>query len=170
MTSLGFVKNCSKRNLYKGKGSILIRRLLKNYENNDKRAEVCVVNEAIAGNDSGKDKFSLSEMFDVAESGVGDEDSFEKYMGRKFSAPALHKMRAIKKESDHGDNLIKFWISQEGVYPDLKKVALRIYATPVSSCSSERNFSAVNRIITADRSGLKSSLVEDILFLRTMEQ
>ncbi|KAI0564987.1 Ribonuclease H-like protein [Gracilaria domingensis] len=108
MRSLGFVKDCSKRNLYKGKGSILIHRLLKNYENKHKSAEVCVVNEAIARNDLGKDKFCLSEMFEIAESGVGDEDAFDKYMGRKFSAPALHKMRAVKKESDHGDNLVNF--------------------------------------------------------------
>ncbi|KAI0563666.1 zinc finger BED domain containing protein [Gracilaria domingensis] len=170
LRSLGFVENCEKRNMFKAKGAILIKRLLRNYAGaGNEDTDVCIVNDVIAPKELGKESFNLSDMFDIADREMADLDSFEKYMGRSFPLPVLQQLRTVKKEGeDHKTKLVKFWISQSALYPDLSKVALRLYATPVSSASSERNFSAVNRIVTADRSKLKSNLVEDMLYLRSM--
>jgi len=63
--------------------------------------------------------------------------------------------------------VVRFWVSMERILPSLAKVAYRIYGTPVSSSASERTFSAVNRIVTPDRSRLSPALVEDIVYCRS---
>ena len=63
---------------------------------------------------------------------------------------------------------IRFWHNHRSSYPDLYKVAQRLYAIPVSSCASERVFSAVNRIITRDRAILSSKALEEIVVVRSL--
>lgn len=67
----------------------------------------------------------------------------------------------------HG--VAEFWARSDGAYPDLSKVALRVLATPASSASSERDFSAVSRILTPERSTIYSDMLNDILLLRSAE-
>ncbi|KAI0557114.1 Zinc finger BED domain containing protein [Gracilaria domingensis] len=170
MRLLGFVKDSSKRNAYKSKGSVLVKRLLRNYVETDKAKDVeaLTFNDSVAPKDLGAQSFCLYDMFDIVEGNDGDVDAYEKYMIRKFPLSTLKQLKSIGSEDDHGTNPIKFWLSQETVCPELTKVALCIYAIPVSSSSSERNFSAVNRMITADRSRLESNIVEDMMYLRSM--
>ncbi|KAI0559172.1 Ribonuclease H-like protein [Gracilaria domingensis] len=90
LRSLGFVKNCEKRNMFKAKGAILIKRLLRNYAGaGNKETDVCSVNDVIAPKELGKESFNLSDMFDIADREMADLDSFEKYMGRSFPLPVL---------------------------------------------------------------------------------
>lgn len=63
---------------------------------------------------------------------------------------------------------IRFWHTHKGAFPNIFKVALRVYATPVSSCASERVFRAVNRIVTRDRAGLNMTTLEDIILVRSL--
>ncbi|KAI0558044.1 Zinc finger BED domain containing protein [Gracilaria domingensis] len=168
MRSLSFVRDTAKRNVYRGKGSVLVKRMLRNYDKVEKKGNEIVATDVVAPKELGTDSFCLSDMFDVADTSEGDIDSFEKYMSRKFPLSISKPLKTSASDEDHGTKLIRFWINQEAHYPDLSKVALRIYATPVSSSTSERNFSAVNRILTAERSRLKSDVIEDMLYLRSI--
>jgi len=62
---------------------------------------------------------------------------------------------------------VKFWAMRKSSYPRLSEICFRLYAIPVSSCSSERFFSAVKRIVTNDRSRLQSDILQDILIVRS---
>lgn len=55
-------------------------------------------------------------------------------------------------------------LGKVSIYPEVKEVVLRIYDTAVFSCRSERKFSAVNRIVTHDRTRLKYSIAGDQVF------
>ena len=63
--------------------------------------------------------------------------------------------------------IFRFWYRSSEMYPHLSKVAIRLFATPPSSCASERNFNVVNRIVTPQRNRLNSSTIEDHLLLRS---
>ncbi len=63
--------------------------------------------------------------------------------------------------------MVYYWKRRSSMYPNLYKVALRIFATPASSCQSERNFSAVNLVLTDNRLRTEPAIVEDILYLRS---
>ena len=63
---------------------------------------------------------------------------------------------------------VRFWHNHRSSYPDLYKDAQRLYAIPVSSCASERVFSAVNRIVTRDRAKLSSSALEENVVVRSL--
>jgi len=62
---------------------------------------------------------------------------------------------------------VNFWYKMQGTYPALFAVARHIFATPVSSCASERVFSAVKRGFTNYRSRMKSEILEDIVVMRS---
>jgi len=59
--------------------------------------------------------------------------------------------------------VVKFWYARKGTYPNLYKVAMRVYATPASSSSSERVFSRLKNIVTAQRSHLSAQHLSDLI-------
>lgn len=61
--------------------------------------------------------------------------------------------------------VVKNWIEYWGHFPTLSKVALRTMATLVSSARSERHFSVVSRLVTADSSYLGDGVIADMTFL-----
>lgn len=169
MRSLSFISDMEERRVLKMKGTVMIRRMAKKYhksalqretggESNTERDEL-----RLRQNTLGEHSFRLEDAFDMPEFDASESDTLTKYMGKRFSRPVLEGV------SNRG-GLIKFWVGQEHIYPDLAKVSFRIFATPVSSASSERNFSAVNRILTSDRSRLDSSLLEDLMYARSAVQ
>jgi hypothetical protein len=64
-----------------------------------------------------------------------------------------------------------FWKQKEKRkrYPYLTRLAARYFSIPCSSASVERQFSAAGQIITQRRSNLDPSTVNNIIFLRSIE-
>ena len=70
----------------------------------------------------------------------------------------------------HTDPL-SFWKQkqQRVAFPNLTRLACRFFAIPCSSAAVERQFSAAGQIVTQRRSNLDPSTVNNILFLRSIE-
>lgn len=71
--------------------------------------------------------------------------------------PGFHMVQDSLKASH---SIAGYWVSQTDRLPILSRVALRKYATPPSSSSSERDFSLVNRLITYHRTRLEVEIFE----------
>ncbi len=68
-----------------------------------------------------------------------------------------------------GDNftIMEFWYNRKAQFPNLYAIATRIYATPVSSAASDRVFSALKLLFDDKRSRLGTSLVDDMIVVRS---
>lgn len=114
---------------------------------------------------AGKRKFSLLKYADThfGSSTAGDEVNRYniKYIG------CLEKDK--DKFMDDEFSAMRFWFENKIAFPKLFKVAKRSFGTPVSFCSSERVFNAVNRIVSRDRANTSSTLLEDIVVIRSSE-
>ena len=55
------------------------------------------------------------------------------------------------------------------VFPNLSKLARRIYSIPCTSAAVEREFSVAGQIVNQRRSNLDPTTVNNILFLRSIE-
>ena len=64
--------------------------------------------------------------------------------------------------------VLRFWHERKNQFPNIFSVALRIYAIPVSSAESERVFSALQLVVNEKRSTLSSSLIDDIMVIRSL--
>lgn len=64
--------------------------------------------------------------------------------------------------------IIRYWINHRCRYQMLSKVAFRVLATPAFSAGSERHFSAVNKLVTTDRSCLGDIMIADMTFLKSV--
>jgi hypothetical protein len=66
---------------------------------------------------------------------------------------------------------LSFWKKQNhrAAFPNLTRLACRFFAIPCSSAAVERQFSAAGQIVTQRRSNLDPSTVNDIIFLRSIE-
>jgi hypothetical protein len=64
---------------------------------------------------------------------------------------------------------LHFWKKNESNYPCLSRLAKRYFAIPCSSAAVEREFSAAGQIVSQRRSTLEPSTVNNILFLRSIE-
>lgn len=106
--------------------------------------------------------FQLSNIFDMPVGTVSIQDEYSLF---KKDQPSPSDLAFHSSDEDFG--VVMYWNMYKEENMMLSKLALRVYATPASSCSSERNFSAVNRIITDDRSRLSSELLKIIMYLRS---
>ncbi len=66
-------------------------------------------------------------------------------------------------------NPLRFWKENEFKFPTLSRLAKRYFAIPCSSAAVEREFSAAGQIVSQRRSTLEPSTVNNILFLRSIE-
>jgi len=91
--------------------------------------------------------------------------------GNELSRYFLEKLCAmnIDEEAFTKDHFatFRFWVSHKSKFPTLFEVCIRMYSIPVSSCSSERVFSAVERIVSNDRSRLDSDILHNIVLVRS---
>jgi hypothetical protein len=73
-------------------------------------------------------------------------------------------------KDDYTDPL-SFWRQQriQLVFPTLYRLVKRIFAVPCSSASGECQFSAAGQIVTQRRSNLDPSTVNNLIFLRSIE-
>jgi len=151
LRSLSFIGESVKREHLKAKGVDFIRRMLDSVqmlekdssstENSSKRPDK---RRRIATERSTVGKFSLADMLDCPEPPSRCLGEVKRYMEDAFeSLDTDDLMRSDEME------VVRFWLYNSKNCSFLKKVAFRGYAKPASSCSSERDFSCVNRIITA---------------------
>ena len=63
---------------------------------------------------------------------------------------------------------LKRWYDKKNQFPNLYAVAARIYSTPVSSSASKRIFSTLEPFVDDKRSGLSTSLIDDMIVIRSL--
>lgn len=167
MRGLSFVLNMQERKQLKYKGCDLIRKMMGKVskatpasEEMSRHQPVPLDDSRMTPNSLGVKSFRLDDAFDFPDFSGTDTDGLSKYLGTSFARSTMDIL-----SSENG--LAEFWLTTEHSWPELTKIALRVLATPVSSCSSEHNFSAVNRIVTADRSRFKSDVLEDLIIVRS---
>ena len=64
--------------------------------------------------------------------------------------------------------VVKCWYAQRMKFPNLFALAVRVFATPVSSCTSERVFSTLKIFVDEKRSHLSTSLVDDMIVIHSL--
>ena len=64
--------------------------------------------------------------------------------------------------------VLRFWHERKNQLPNVFYVALRIHAIPVSSAASERVFSALQLLVNEKRSTLSTSLIDDMIAIRSL--
>ncbi|CAF2045445.1 unnamed protein product [Rotaria magnacalcarata] len=87
--------------------------------------------------------------------------------------PGMNKIdryNALTVEEEY-TNPLTFWQQQhiQLAYPTLYRLAKRTFAVPCSSAAVERQFSAAGQIVTQRRSNLDPSTVNNLIFLRSIE-
>jgi len=92
--------------------------------------------------------------YNVASSTTPDVPEFERYI----SAPA-------PSASDGDVDALKWWASNERLYPATAMVARQFLSVPATSCQSERQFSAAGRLISKLRTRLDGDRVDTLIFL-----
>jgi hypothetical protein len=73
------------------------------------------------------------------------------------------------KDNETYANPLIFWRQHEQTFPHLSKLAKKLFSIPCSSAAVEREFSAAGQLVTQRRSSLDPSTINDIIFLRSME-
>ncbi|CAF3706922.1 unnamed protein product [Rotaria sordida] len=73
------------------------------------------------------------------------------------------------KDNEIYTNPLIFWQQHQLMFPYLSKLARKIFAIPCSSAAVERAFSAAGQVVTQRRSSLEPTTINDILFLRSVE-
>lgn len=156
---LSFV-NVSNREEYKTRGIGQIRRLMRKFQS-VQEPEVQEVVPFVQG-ELGAESFDIGRAMDsVMDFGDSQrEDEVTRYLSHSMTSALRDTVKA-----DFG--VVQFWYANAGIYPVLSKVAFRVLATPPSSSSSERDFSDVNRILSAARNCTGSNTVFDLVQIRT---
>ncbi|CAF4531594.1 unnamed protein product, partial [Rotaria magnacalcarata] len=74
-------------------------------------------------------------------------------------------------ENEQYSNPLDFWKKKDNqlAFPSLFQLAKRYFSIPCSSSAVERQFSATGQIITQRRANLDPATVNDIIFLRSIE-
>jgi len=74
----------------------------------------------------------------------------------------------VDKDKNYSNPLV-FWNDYQRLFPHLSKLACRIFSIPCSSAAVERTFSAAGQVVNQRRSNLDPTSLNDILFLRSIE-
>ena len=111
-----------------------------------------------------KRPFNLKDCTDSVQDEGGKLDEVSSYNLMKVNHSPAEKRELTK------DNfaVIEFWYSRKNQYPHIFNVAARIYATPVSSASSERVFSTLKHVVDDKRARMSSNLIDDIIAIRSL--
>jgi hAT family C-terminal dimerisation region len=62
---------------------------------------------------------------------------------------------------------LEFWKSTGRKWPDLQKIAVKLFSMATSSASSERNFSTMKFIHSKERNSLGKETVEKLVFIKS---
>ena len=169
--SLGFYKDESKRSEYRIRGETLTRKLVESSSMEysslfSNPIQVPAIPPPMTLTQShGKRKFSQLELMDSPSRETVGTDEVAKYLNIEASKFGVQPQWF---EQDKFA-IIKFWYEKRNQFPKLYKMALRIFATPVSSAGSERVFSVLKKMVPASRSTLSSDIIEDIVVIRSLK-
>lgn len=155
--SLLFVPDETHREECRSKRRAIIRRLMDQIDQRFGTTESAHSSDLnpIQGNGDGSIHMEDLMCFDKST----DCDELSTYEKETFSPEQEEDLK-----TNNGD--IRFWVRAKNRYPCLHLVAIRCLAVPVSSMSSERDFSFINRLVTSDRSCLRDDIIEDNAFLK----
>jgi hypothetical protein len=67
------------------------------------------------------------------------------------------------------DSLIDYWVSKRSIWPELARMALDVYSTPLMSDEPERVFSTTGNLMSTRRRHLTGQGVEQMVCLRSWE-
>ena len=82
----------------------------------------------------------------------------------------LERYLRLNIEDEHKQpNPLPFWRDHHQKFPCLSLIARRLFSIPVTSAAVERSFSAAGIVITECRPSLDPSTVNDVLFVRSIE-
>lgn len=170
MRELQFIPDYSERKLLRSNGMALLKSMFESTggcSGREPHSQSFVPSSAASNN--GKDLSDIS-LTDIADSHfdvpLQHESEVEKYFNS--SLPILGLSLEMEENYMMDDFFpIRFWKERQNTFPYLYRLACRVFATPVSSCTSERVFSTVKNIVTTDRSRLTSEALEDIVVLRS---
>ena len=110
----------------------------------------------------GKDSFNLSDSFSfLGCQRTSSTDDLADFLGEKISKTDCD---AFRKDDKY---VVKFWIDRQETHPFISKVAIRLLSVPVSSASSERDFSLWKLIHSYLRTSIDPELSEDIVVAKS---
>ena len=79
----------------------------------------------------------------------------------------IHQFSIEKKNFfENPFEVVKFWYTRKNSFLMLSRIAMRTYATPASSCSSQRVFSVLNKIASQRRRALSTERLSHIIVAR----
>ncbi|CAF4914765.1 unnamed protein product [Rotaria sp. Silwood1] len=116
-------------------------------------------NEIIYEPQEKKAKIFMSTLMDKQKKQQSTSDEVDRYIS------------LVLDEGEQYENPLDFWKKKENqvTFPNLSRMARKYFSIPCSSSAVERQFSATGQIITQRRSSLDPSTVNDIIFLRSIE-
>ncbi|CAF3298386.1 unnamed protein product [Rotaria sp. Silwood2] len=116
-------------------------------------------NEIIYEPQEKKAKIFMSTLMDKQKKQQSTSDEVDRYIS------------LVLDEGEQYENPLDFWKKKENqvTFPNLSQMARKYFSIPCSSSAVERQFSATGQIITQRRSSLDPSTVNDIIFLRSIE-
>ena len=62
---------------------------------------------------------------------------------------------------------LEWWLTDGNDFPDLKKIAIKLFSMAASSAASERNFSTVGFVHSKLRNSLAPQTVEKLVFIKS---
>lgn len=174
LRNLEFITDVAKRERLRQSGLAQLRRLMaktysrrKKVEEKDVAGMDCpVVREltpAKRKRDARNSVLSLKSMSDTNGGPKQGEDELALY----FATSTPVELFEDQFDIDDAMAAPTFWLRQRTVYPELHEVAMRLFATPASSCTSERVFSVVARTLTPDRSRMTPENLSNIVISRS---
>ena len=94
------------------------------------------------------------------------DDTFDDIVEEdQISEVQAYQMQKVAPSEDK--DVLGFWQGNKSNFPALAAMARKVFAVMSTSSASERNFSLAGHVVSARRSSLKSSSVNNILFLNS---
>jgi len=175
LRDLAFWQDSVQREIFKMKAENLIRKMLTD-------TEVVQVQEASIGSSVGTNSnISTARTSDTEQTYKRRKFSLRDHVPRenvffenideisKYKSIPIHQL--VVKQDDLLDDpfgVVKFWHQKRTQFPKLYKIAMRVFATPASSCASERVFSILKKIVTPERSLLTPENLSNIIVSRSL--
>ena len=96
---------------------------------------------------------------------INDTSEFDDDFGCDDDRSEVDAYMACKPSQTSSDPLLTWWKLNAAIFPGIAGLAKKVLAVMATSAASERNFSLAGHVVSARRSRLSGSSVNDILFL-----
>lgn len=150
-------------NASKLRGESLVQRMMSEYQPSISQRTVQPKPKAEitpSGGNLGSASWSLVNKISFITSNIDDNsDEYEKYRSTSLSAEEKYILQ-------HDDGLFQYWLRKQEAFPVLYRVAMRIFISPASSSSIERDFNLLKLIIEPTRRSLKDDIIEALAQVR----